>query len=162
MVAPTAPGTVTPEKTAPLSARGRRLLHYVRRNPGAVLRDLREMSGLGWGTFYLVLHELEEARLVRTKRQGRARFVYPAEMRIPREPQADHLAPSTRRVALHIIRRPGMDMHLLMEEAGLSTRMAYHHVRRLVEGGFVETEAEGKYRGLRPTAKLFRLLGLDA
>ena len=135
-------------------------MHYVTQRPGSALVDLRDQSGLGWGTFYLVMSELEEAGLVQRKRQGRAVFVYPAGAKVPQDPQADRLTSAAKRVALLIIQEPGMDVPELMEASGLSARMAYHHVKRLVQAGYVESDEEGHYRGLRPTAKLFHTLGL--
>ena len=127
-----------------------------------MLKDVRDALGLsGWGFFYRAVKLLEAEGLVQTKRVGKARVVYAAGTAVPRRPEVELMTQARRRVATLIVRRPGMDMKGVIDASGLSLRMAYHHVKALVDEGFVSCQAPGDYRELRPTGKLFRFLGID-
>lgn len=147
---------------AGLSRDARRMLRHVEKNPGAMLKDIKEALGVGWWLLYDSLKALEGAGLVKTRRVRKARVVFPASGPVPRNPQVDMLSSAQRRVALLILREPGMDARTLRERSGHSERMVYHHLKHLTEAGFVRSLSPGDYRDLRPTEKLLRFLGVDA
>ena len=134
-------------------------MSLVRDRPGLPLSELRRRAGMGWGVFDHHLQRLEREGLVQTVRAGRFRLVYPAGF--PTDEDGALLnTPTTRRIALAILARPGISIRVMARDLGLSDRIVYYHVNRLVAAGLVRSTSQFHYRGLSGTGRLAGLLGV--
>lgn len=132
----------------------------IQANPGIGMAELCRTLDLHWQSMYLYVGRLKKAGHVKVKRQGTRAFLYPAGMSIPRaapkvEPQ---LSGQARKVALHMVRHPGLDAAEYQERLMLSRRMTYYYIKRFVDEGLFTSKQRDRYVGLEPTPKLLRLL----
>lgn len=142
-----------------------RILSVLRERPGLPLGELRELVGIPWATLHHHLTRLEQAGLARTLTQGRRRLAYPTGAEEAPEAgraRAMLAGRAARQAALAVAQRPGGGVADVARAAGLSARAAYYHVRRLVDGGLVETATPGRLDALRPTPLLVQVLDLGA
>lgn len=137
------------------------ILRAIRAQPGIRLAELQASLDVGWRSLYVYLGRLEEAGLVKVKRQGNRTVVYPAGAKIPRRPPAAELTEQARKVALYMVMHPGLDASDYQHRLALSRRMAHYYVQRFVRNGLFKSQEKDRYVGLEPTAKVLKLLGLD-
>lgn len=149
------------DREAERAALRERILRAIEREPGASPTRLVEELGIGWSTLYHHVNALEAQGRVRASSAGRHTFLYPAGMAgDPRlSVQRSVLAGGRARlVAAEAARVPGHDVGSLAEALGISPRVVYHHVRRLVEAGLLTSSMPRRYRDLAPTEPLRALL----
>lgn len=152
----TAVGPLHPLLLSPVRLRLYGLVHA---HPGIASTRLAEDLGISWGTLSYHLVRMERAGLLATRRAGRRRLVFPSQMSDTNEEDVVLLREGTsRRIALLIVERPGLDIAALQKELGITARAAYHNVKRLRDAGLVEGRHPRKYAGLRATPKLYGLL----
>ena len=145
-----------------LSPEERMILKVLRDQPGVSLWDATKRVPFAIGTFYAYLARLEKAGLAKQRRAGRQVFLYPVAegVDIPRRAKrVKRLSASARRVALLVLQHPDADLATLREMSGSSLRLLQHHVKNLVDEGFVTAASDTRYRGLRATPKLLAALG---
>ena len=129
--------------------------------PGISLRRLARRLEVRVGTITHHVAVLEREGLVETHVAGRRRMVYPRGAPVMEDPAARALLEeeTSRRIALAIVAHRKIGVMELMEEAQCSQRVAYYHVKRLIEAGLVTTEGRAGYHGLCATSELYQLLG---
>lgn len=136
-----------------------RLLHLVRKTPGASVSELARAAGVHWASAAVQIERLRAEGRVETVRIGRRRVVFPVDR--ARDDQA-RLAilgePACLRVARGIVEHPDLRVWELSDAIQMSERAVYHHVKRLVAARLVESTRPGAYRGLRATSELLRAL----
>lgn len=138
-----------------------RILHLVEREPGASPSELVRRLGIGWSSLYRHVRALREAGLVRVVESGRHTFLYPRDADGDERHAAQRaviLAGRARLVAAEAAARPGQDVASLAKALAISPRVVYHHVKRLVAVGLLESSAAHRYRDLAPTPRLLDLL----
>lgn len=147
-----------------LKERQRLLLEVVENRPGIPMADLETLLGYGWGSLYTHLRALEKLGLVEVRARGKFRLVFPAGARreevdaaVPRR-----LGKPARAVAQLIVKDPGRGIEEYAAKLPIGRRASYYHVERFVRMGLVTTAQEGRYVELRPTTKLYELLGIPA
>ena len=149
-----------------LSPEAKRLLTAVRAAPGSTLSTLCRKAKMGWSTLYRALHALEDADLARAKKRGRHTLVYPAESFPARKNAFSHAVllqgATVRDIATRISNKPGQDMESLAEHFGLTPRVVYYHLRRLLEGKLIKSSSTTRYRDLVPTPALEEALAATA
>jgi len=136
------------------------IYHAIKANPGITVTELAEQVQLGWGSVYHHLKKLRAAGQLRSRRVGKRRLLYVSDAKsIPKRPLA--LGATAKAVASCIVRNPGGSIKDVMDELGLSPRMTYYHVEKLVEARLVTAGSRTRYVDLKPTARLFQTLGLS-
>lgn len=113
------------------------ILEFVRRNPGERVEAMRQTLGLTNGTLLYHLRVLENADLVRMRKEGSVARLFPAGPRIRAEP---YLPPLRRRIMALLESTPGPTQRQLALRLQLSERMISYHVRRLERQGFLRVE----------------------
>lgn len=139
----------------------RRILHRVEQEPGTSPSELVRRLGIGWSSLYRHVRTLREQGLVRTVASGRHTFLYPRDAQGDEKHAAQRaviLAGRARLVAAEAAARPGQDVAQLAAALGISPRVVYHHVKRLVAVGLLESSAPRRYRDLAPSPRLRDLL----
>lgn len=131
----------------------------VHQHPGIASTRLAADLGISWGTLAYHLTRMEAANLLVTRRAGRRRLVFPTQMQDVDEEDVALLREGTsRRIALLIVDRPGLDVPTIQAVLGITARAAYHNVKRLRDAGLVTGRNPRKYAGLQATPKLYGLL----
>lgn len=139
-----------------------RLFGIVHAHPGISSTTLAAELTISWGTLSYHLARMENAGLILTRRAGRRRLVFPAQPGDVDEEDLVLLREGTsRRVALLVVERPGLDVRDVQQALGITARAAYHNVKRLRDAGLVTGRYPRKYAGLRATPKLYALLGTE-
>lgn len=149
------------ERVHPLLLSPVRLRMYgiVHQHPGISSTRLAAELGISWGTLAYHLTRMERAGLILTRRAGRRRLVFPSQADATDEEDVVLLKEGTsRRIALLVAERPGLDIQAVQAALGITARAAYHNVKRLRDAGLVEGRYPRKYAGLRATPKLYSLL----
>ncbi|HVL48953.1 MAG TPA: helix-turn-helix domain-containing protein [Candidatus Thermoplasmatota archaeon] len=148
------------------SAQRQMLLRIIQRKPGLMMSELHDLFPYSWGALYHHLKVLTEAGLVEVGKDGNRREVFPIVRgkRVPAQTEKRERLPriygKTKIVAEYILTRPGCDMREILENLDVDRRLAYLHVERFVREGWVTSDSETRYRGLKPTPEFYRVLGL--
>lgn len=149
------------EREAARAAVRDRILRAIERDPGASPTTIVQALDIGWSTLYHHVKTLEAQGAIRVASAGRHTFFYPAGMvgdvRLSVQ-RSVLLGGRARLVAEEAARAPGHDVGSLSETLGISPRVVYHHVRRLVEAGLLASSMPKRYRDLVPTQELLALL----
>lgn len=143
----------------------REMLELIRSHPGMTVRELLEEMQVGWGTLYHHLTVLERSELVRCVVSGRRRLLYLTEQGpVPKDTkERSVLAGSTaRKLGEVIAANEGLGIEAIVQQSGVSPRVAYYHIKRLLEAGLVKSDSSTRYRGLVATDHLRRLLSEGA
>ncbi|MHB8567674.1 MAG: winged helix-turn-helix transcriptional regulator [Nitrososphaerales archaeon] len=120
---------------------------YIKKHPGAHLRQVKRELNIAMGVIQYHLYSLEKDRKILSRRKGLYKRFYsnlvfgPAQYEI-----LDVLSQETERdLLLHIISNPGANQKQLSEYASISPGTINWHIKRLVEAGLVQTRREGPY-----------------
>lgn len=137
----------------------RAILEIVTSRPGLTVGELLALLDVGWGTLHHHLDRLEAVGLLRTVQAGRRRLVLPGDAPRAAPVARALLAGATcRRVAEAVAREPGLCIQDLIGRVEDSPRAVYHHVKRLLDAGLLQSERPGRYTSLHPTPLLTDLL----
>lgn len=132
----------------------------VQKHSGLTVHQLARKLSLTWGTVHYHVARLQAAGLVVSRRIGRSRVILAKDG--PQDGLADALAilheETARRIALTIVENPHRGVLEVMDAAGVSQRVAYYHVKRLLRAGLIASVSPTNHRGLVATPKLFRAL----
>lgn len=136
------------------------LLRIVADNPGIPLNKVRSKLPLGWGTLYHHVRRLEKTGAIETVAVGRRRLLYIPGVSADEELAAQALVEgaTARAIAEAVWRRPGTSFKELVEATGASERVAYYHIKRLMDARLVESSSTTRHYGLRPSPLLIRCL----
>lgn len=149
------------EREALRAAVRERILRTIEREPGASPTRIVAALDIGWSTLYHHVKALEAQGFIRVASAGRHTFFYPAgmagDLRLSVQ-RSVLLGGRARLVAEEAARSPGHDVGTLSDALGISPRVVYHHVRRLVETGLLASSMKKRYRDLVPTEELLTLL----
>lgn len=151
-----------PRERAAATLARRELLTAIARRPGVTLAELRHDVPLGWGTLYHHIAHLENEGLVRTLVAGRRRIVLPAGVEEPEEASVARAllrGATAERVARFVADHPGTRVADVAAGVGESERVAYYHLRQLLDAGLVVSSSSMRRFGLRASPLLERLLG---
>lgn len=137
------------------------ILRAIETHPGSPLQELAKRLAVPMGTLRHHVDDLVKAGHVRTMRVGRRRIAYPAGAYVEEfnEDRALLQEESSRRVVAAILACQPCGIMDIVEHSGLSQRVVYHHAKRLLDAGLIVRGSNAHYRGLRPTPRLFALLG---
>lgn len=146
----------------PLTSRLRLTIYRaILAQPGIPLQTLAAKLDLPMGTLRFHVDLLERGGIVHTRIAGRRRIAFaefPESTEIP-EDRAFLQEPTSRRIVLEIVAHPNVSLTDIQESTGLSQRAVYYHAKRLLDAGLIVAARDGTYAGLRPTARLYTLLG---
>lgn len=138
------------------------IFRAIEKAPGLPLSHLLTRLDVGWSTLYRELEVLENAGLVRSRKRGRHCLVFPADDEIATSVPLNQTillqGKTAREIAARVAKKPGQDMETLADHLGLSPRVVYYHLRRLVEGKLIKSSSTTRYRDLSPTPTLNELL----
>lgn len=148
----------------PLTSRVRLAIYRaIAAEPGLPLQTLAARLDLPMGTLRHHVELLEREGIVHTRIAGRRRIAFaeiPETAEMP-EDRAFLQEPTSRRIILTLVARPNVSLTDVMESTGLSQRVIYYHAKRLLDAGLITTARDGTYHGMRPTARLYGLLGVE-
>lgn len=151
------------DETARAEARAR-VLALVEAEPGISPSELVRRLAIGWSSLYRHVRALKEEGRIRVDASGRHAFLYPAGVQGDERLAAQRavlLTGRARLVAQEVAARPGHDVASLAQALGISPRVIYHHVRRLVAAELLSSRAPNRYLDLAPTPSLALLLGKE-
>ena len=137
-----------------------RVQRLIEARPGIGPSQVLEKLPMGWSTLYSHLKALEKDGCIVAQREGRLVFLYPVTQTGGERAQLPSDArllqtPRARALAKEVISRPGEhDVATLATALQLSPRVVYHHVRRLVAGGLLDSVKPRRYAALAPTDRL--------
>lgn len=129
-----------------------RLADLVARYPGVAMTDARKVLNVAWGTLEYHVRGLE-GRIEKHSVHGRC-LLYPVGHPTVAEEHALLRGESVRRVAEDVLAHPGTDIDCVIRRLGLSERVVYYHVKRLVEAALVRPGPDGGYGLLFPRDRL--------
>lgn len=143
---------VAPERLLENPVRAR-VHEAVSSDPGLSLQDVRDRSGIAWGTTVHHLARLERAGYLVSVRHGNHRRFFPANTPVSRSRrELSVLAhPTAHRVAAHVLAEPGTDQKSLCAALGLNNPAASKHLSRMERLGLVSVETVGRSRLYQPT-----------
>lgn len=118
------------------------ILRLSRANPGIHLRALGRDAGSSYGATLYHVARLEREGLVRTRRAGLRRCVFP-----PGTTAVVDLGPQER-VYEHVRANPGVTQAELARHLGMSKQLASHHVRSLEARGRLRTASSVRGKAL--------------
>lgn len=123
------------------------VIDYVKSHPGTHIRRIAKELGLGLGDLRYHLHILEKEGLVRTRRSGLYKFVYPSNMfgdkQITILSLLSQETPSE--ILLFLIQKPGSTQKALVEQLRLTPATISWHMDRMVKEGVIERIKIGKF-----------------
>lgn len=129
-------------------------------SPGINLSELRETTGLGWGTLQHHLRVLEAAGLIRRILLGRDAYLYPSRMEAHNQYQNAVLRnASAQRIARALLAQPGRIQKEICEELNMTRKVFLAHIRLLEAAGLVEIRRGPLRKNYRPTAALEAFAG---
>lgn len=124
----------------------REIYEYITKNPGAHLRKIKRDLGIGMGNLQYHLYALEKLGMVKTRRQGLYKFVFPAG--IFGEKQTIVLGAlsleTEREILLRLAEKGALTQGELVKLVGVSSATMTWHMKRLVENEIVERKRIGK------------------
>lgn len=146
----------------PSSPQQELILRLARGHPGISLSELAEQLSFGWGSLYYHIRKLRADRRLQVRSDGKRRRVYATDARtaLPRQ-RLFYMSETARTIALAIIRSPGCSMRDLQASLDLTPRVIYYHVDKFVQQKLVTSDSATRYRGLRPSDRLFQALDID-
>ena len=156
-----------PREPDPLVSRQRRMrLELIQSRPGSSVTELMAHVPFQWGSMSYHLRRLTEAGLVHMvddPTDGRRKRIYPlgrggvlgATSRAEREPDLRGLQ---RLIAQAVVDSPGIGFSELVSRIETSPRNIHYHLKRLHENMLVTSGSVSRYRDLRPTPKLLKML----
>ncbi|MEA3143441.1 MAG: hypothetical protein QOG31_765 [Thermoplasmata archaeon] len=137
-----------------------RVLETIRDGPGVCIGEVRDRTGVAWGTAVYHLHRLERSGVVVSVRQKGARRYFAANTQVSRH-RTDIAAlahPTAQRIAHLVHRRPGIDQSGVCRELGLQNPAASKHLGRFQSLGLVTAQRAGRSRLYQGTAALEQAL----
>lgn len=135
-----------------------KLLRIIQERPGIPVTELEGRLGIGTGTMRHHLQTLQRAGKLHFVRQGRRLLIYPPGAGSDALAEGLLRGATSRAVATTIREHPGGDVASLHRLLGLSERVVYYHLQRLMEAGLVASSGENRLRDLSATGKLEALL----
>ena len=145
------------------SSTRQRILNLVLERPGITVSELRQALATGWGALYHHLATLKRAGAVESIVAGQRRLVVPAGFDAARAAATSALrSRSAQEVARHILENPGGSARDIESHTGLSTRVVYYHLSRLLACDLIVASARSHYHGLQSTDALRRALTDEA
>lgn len=135
-----------PPKAAPAEEdRNRfRIVAEIQLNPGLTAGELQKRLGIAGSTLSYHTHRLQKQRVIWSRTAGARRLFYPATTRREDEKVAAQalLRHKTARLVYEtILANPGSSLQEVTDLTGLSNRVVYYQVHRLVKCGLVTNEA---------------------
>jgi predicted transcriptional regulator len=144
-----------------------RVLETIRAGPGVCIGEVRDRTGVAWGTAVYHLHRLERTGVVVSVRQKGARRYFAANTPVSRH-RGDIAAlahPTAQRIAQLVHQRPGIDQSGVCRALGLLNPAASKHLGRLQALGLVAAERAGRsrlYQGTPALEQALNALGTSA
>jgi len=128
----------------------RRLYDFIRRTPGAHLREIQRGVSLPYGTAEYHLHALEEAQLVRTSEDGNLKRYFAADFAFADRALLGLLRKRpVRSVVLALLERGELSHQDLAHAGGIKPPTLSYHMPRLEAAGVVVVRREGRYSFIR-------------
>ncbi|NJE61210.1 winged helix-turn-helix transcriptional regulator [Thermococcus sp. 21S7] len=130
-----------------LNERTKRVLEFVRENPGLSFNEISRRLGIAKGDLQYHLRKLEKLELVVSKRSGLRRHYFPSGMFSEREKDVLSILASEnmREIIMYLIANPDPTQSELCEELGLSPSSANYYIGKLGELGLVKSVRDGKF-----------------
>lgn len=137
------------------------LTRLVRDNPGLPVGEIGKRLQLSAGTLHYHIARLSASEEIVTRVAGRRRLVFPPAAEAP--PEDTHALSLLRgrtawTIASWIAQNPGRPLCEIVDGTKESTRAVYYTVKLLKEADLIRSSLETRYRDLRPTPRLLRLL----
>lgn len=150
-------GQKSPPRPLPESEVRRKILLMLEEHPAIPLAEIRERVPVGWGTVWYHIQKLAKADLIRIIPSGKRKIV----VRVNSAPTAVEVralavlrGSTARKISRYIQRNPESSVSAISEALGLSTRVAYYHVKVLLEVGLLSSSSPTRHFGLRATPLL--------
>jgi predicted transcriptional regulator len=123
-----------------------RIYNFVRRTPGAHLREVQRALGLPYGTAEYHLHALERTQLVRTSMDGNLKRFFAADFAFTDRTVLGLLRKRPiRAVVVALMERGEMTHQELAEAARVKPPTLSYHLPKLERAGVVETRRDGRF-----------------
>jgi predicted transcriptional regulator len=150
------------EESSPQGTK-KRVNDYVASHPGEHIRRIARELGLGMGGLRYHLHSLEKEGLIKTRRNGFYRFVYPSKIFGERQEIILSLlsqeTPSE--IILFLVQNSGSTQKDLAEHLTLSPATISWHMGRMIREGVIGRTKTGKFVEYRVNAsadEIFRFV----
>ncbi len=128
----------------------RRLYDFIRRTPGAHMREIQRALGLPYGTAEYHLRALEDAELVRTAVDGNLKRYFAADFAFADRSLLGLLRKRpVRAVVLALLERSELSHQDLAEAAGIKPPTLSYHMPKLEAAGVVGVRREGRFTLVR-------------
>jgi predicted transcriptional regulator len=133
------------------------MLALIRRHPGISMGELKRRLAVGWGTVYHHLAMLSAGRFVESRRVGHRRIFFVAgtggaDLRATA--RAVLRGETVRSVAYFICRNPSCSVGEIIRGTRLAPRVAYYHLKNLLDQGLVESSSRTRHVGIRARPEL--------
>lgn len=127
-----------------MSETRKRILEYIQKNPGITFRKLAEELNLGIGNLQYHLNVLEKNGLIKSKKVGGKRHIFPAEFEKEYEALLRVISNKTQRKILLLLATGSKTQTEIAKELNLTQATINYHMKILNENNIVERERDGK------------------
>jgi predicted transcriptional regulator len=131
----------------------KRIYDFIEAHPGVHICKIARELGLGMGDLQYHLHALEDEGIIRTRRRGLYKFVFPSNMFGEKQETILSLlsqeTPSE--ILLFLTQRPGSTQKDLVEHLKLAPASIFWHMDRMMKAGVIERSRTGKFVEYRLT-----------
>ncbi len=134
-------------KERELNERTRKVLEFIKENPGLNFNELSRRLGLAKGDLQYHLRKLEKLGLVVSRRSGLKRHYFPAGVFSEKEKDVLTLLSSenVREIIMYMVAKPGVTQKELCEGLALSPPTVNYYISKLQELGLVQSMRDGKF-----------------
>lgn len=122
----------------------RRVLEYIQKNPGVTFRKLAEELNLGIGNLQYHLNVLEKNGLIKSRKVGGKRYIFPAEFEKEYEALLQVISNKTQRKILLLLATGSKTQTEIAKKLNLTQATINYHMKILSKNNIVERERDGK------------------
>lgn len=122
----------------------RRVLEYIQKNPGVTFRKLAEELNLGIGSLQYHLNVLEKNGLIKSRKVGGKRYIFPAEFEKEYEALLQVISNKTQRKILLLLATGSKTQTEIAKKLNLTQATINYHMKILSKNNIVERERDGK------------------
>ncbi len=122
----------------------RRVLEYIRKNPGITFRKLADELNLGIGDLQYHLYKLEKEGEIFSRKMGGRRYLFPKDMEGEYQRLLIAISTETRRKIMLLLTSGEKSQSELAESLGLTQATVNHHMKELLKLNVVKSRKEGR------------------